>query len=126
MLEIERDVEITRELAPFAPENQLGIYHIRRWTWYEKQGAFEKASTIIDAKKGLIQVKLNDLYAEMMAVSVRRAPEGLEWNVDLIKTELDADVGDTLREICREINGLTDNEKSGFLSPSEPEKDTPG
>lgn len=126
MLEIEKDIEVTQEDAPTAPENQLGIYHIRRWTWYEKQRAVAHASEIIDEKKGLIRMPIEDYYAEMMATTVRSAPQGIEWNIDFIKNELDPEIGDILRDICRDINGLTDKEKRTFLSPSEPETPTPG
>jgi len=128
MLEKEKIVTITSEIAPYAPEEQLGDYHLRRWTWYESQGAKEKASTIIDAKKGLIRMSVNDLYLHVMLTTIRDPPKTLEgkWNADYIRDQLDEDVGNILRDACRDINGMTEREQRGFLRPSELEKDTPG
>lgn len=124
--EIEQDVEIKREDAPYAPKNQLGTYHIRRWTWYEKQKAVVRATNIIDERKGLVQMPVENYYAEMMLTTVRSAPKDVEWNIDFIKNRLDSDVGDVLRDACRDINGLTEKEKRTFLQPSEPADPIPG
>uniref|UniRef100_A0A6M3LZP9 Uncharacterized protein n=1 Tax=viral metagenome TaxID=1070528 RepID=A0A6M3LZP9_9ZZZZ len=125
MLEIEREIEITRELAPRAPEEQLGVYHLRRWTWYEKQAAVERASVIIDATRGLAQISTSNFYAEMLATVVRQVPDGIDWKINFIKGGLDADIGGILMKAGQELNGLTDEERKDFLPPSEPEKATP-
>jgi hypothetical protein len=126
MLEIEKDVEITEMVAPFAPIEQLGVYHIRRWTWYEKQSAIVRATQILDEKTGLVYMPIEDYYAQMMVMTVRSAPEGITWNIEFIKGKLDADIGDVLRDACRDINGLIDKEKKTFLPPSEPDEIIPG
>ncbi|MBU0846921.1 hypothetical protein KKH23_06985 [Patescibacteria group bacterium] len=125
MLEVEREIEITRELAPRAPEEQLGVYHLHRWTWYEKQDAVERASVIIDATRGLAQIKTSNFYAEMLATVVRQVPDGIDWNINFIKGDLDVDIGGILMKAGQELNGLTEEERKDFLSPSEAEKVTP-
>lgn len=122
---VEETVEITREEAPFAPEEQLGTYELKRWTWYEKQAAVTRASEIIDEKKGLVRLRVEDYFAEMLKITVRKYPEGLDWTTDFIKGDLDLDVGDILRDIGREINGLSDKERRLFLQPSESENAIP-
>ena len=133
--EREATVNITQEDALFAPEEQLGEYKLRRWSWYEKQGVVARASEIIDPGKGIVRMAVQDYYAEMLFVIVRVYPEALKadeetkrkqlWSIDYIKTELDPDVGDLLRDAGRDINGLTDKEKKLFLLLSGPEKVIP-
>ena len=133
--EREATVNITQEDALFAPEEQLGEYKLRRWSWYEKQGVVARASEIIDPDKGIVRMAIQDYYAEMLFIIVRVYPEALKadeetkrkqlWSIDYIKTELDPDVGDLLRDAGRDINGLTDKEKKLFLLLSGPEKVIP-
>ena len=122
----ESTLDITKEMAPFAPEEQLGEYKLKRWSWYEKQGVVARSSEIVDPERGIVRMKIQDYYAEMLFVITRAYPKGLEesWSIAYIKTELDPDVGDLLRDEGRDLNGLTDKEKKLFLLPLEPEKDT--
>ena len=132
----EATVNITKENAPYAPEEQLGEYKLKRWSWYEKQGVVGRASQIIDVERGIVVMQLPDYYAEMLFVIVRVYPEALKadeeekekkkqlWSIDYIKTELDPDVGDLLRDAGRDLNGLTEKEKKIFLQLSEQSKDT--
>ncbi|GAH72033.1 unnamed protein product [marine sediment metagenome] len=115
----EETVVITKEDAPFAPEEQLGEYTLRRWSWYEKQAVVSRSSEIIDEKRGIIKMLIEDYYAEMLHVTVREYPESIEWSLDFIKKDLDPDVGDILRETGRVLNGLTEKEKRIFLPQSE-------
>lgn len=132
--EQEAIVNITREDAPFAPEEQLGEYTLKRWSWYEKQGVVARASEIIDPERGIVRMAIQDYYAEMLLVITRAYPEALKadeeterkqlWSIEYIKTALDPDVGDLLRDAGRDLNGLTDKEKKLFLQPSEQKGDT--
>ena len=117
-------VVITREDAPFAPEEQLGEYTLRRWSWYEKQAVVSKSSEIIDEQRGIIKMLIEDYYAGMLHVTVRECPEFIEWSLNFIKQELDPDVGDILREAGRVLNGLTEREKKIFLPQSEQDEAT--
>ena len=115
---------ITKEDAPFAPEEQLGEYTLRRWSWYEKQAVVSRSSEIIDEQRGIIKMLIEDYYAEMLYVTVRESPESIEWSLDFIKKDLDPDVGDILRETGRVLNGLTEKEKRIFLPQSEQDEAT--
>ncbi len=115
----EETVVITKEDAPFAPEEQLGEYTLRRWSWYEKQAVVSRSSEIIDEQRGIIKMLIEDYYAEMLHVTVRECPGSIEWSMDFIKKDLDPDVGDTLREAGRILNGLTEKERRIFLPQSE-------
>jgi len=121
----EETVVIAREEAPFAPEEQLGEYILRRLSWYEKQRAVARSQEIIDEKRGITRMSVEDYFAEMLHATVRECPESIEWTIDFIKIDLDIDVGDTLRDVCREINGLTEREKRLFLPQSEQGEATP-
>jgi len=120
----EETVVITKEDAPFAPEEQLGEYILRRWNWYEKQAVVSRSSEIIDEQRGIIKMLIEDYYAGMLHVTVRECPESIEWSLDFIKKELDPDVGDILREAGRILNGLTEREKRIFLPQSEQDEVT--
>ena len=132
--EREATVNITKEDAPFAPEEQLGEYKLRRWSWYEKQGVVARASEIIDPERGIVRMAVQDYYAEMLFVITRVYPEALKadeetereqlWSIEYIKTALDPDVGDLLRDVGRDLNGLTDKEKKLFLQQSARKGDT--
>jgi len=120
----EETVIITKEDAPFAPEEQLGEYTLRRWSWYEKQAVVSRSSEIIDEQRGIIKMLIEDYYAGMLHVTVRECPESIEWSLDFIKKDLDPDVGDILREVGRVLNGLTEKEKRIFLPQSEQDEAT--
>ncbi len=120
----EDTVVITKEDAPFAPEEQLGEYNLRRWSWYEKQAVVSRSSEIIDEQRGIIKILIEDYYAEMLHVTIREYPESVEWSLDFIKKDLDPDVGDILREAGRILNGLTEKERRIFLPQSEPDEAT--
>ena len=118
-------VIIDRDKAPFAPENQLGEYKLKRWSWYEKQGVISRSSEIIDDKRGIVRMQIQDYYAEMLFVTIYAYPKDLPWSLKFIKTELDPDVGDILRDEGRDLNGLMEKERKLFLQQSEPPEDTP-
>lgn len=120
----EVEVEITKEIAPFAPEEELGVYKVSRWTFRQKQTAVMKASTVLDADKGLIEMDLIEFQVQQI-LSCTVPPEGHEWNVERVN-KFDPDVGDALLTACRKVNGVTLSEKKGFLRPSDAAKDTPG
>jgi len=120
----EETVVITKEDAPFAPEEQLGEYTLRRWSWYEKQAVVSRSSEVIDEKRGIIKMLIEDYYAGMLHVTVRECPESIVWSLDFIKKDLDPDVGDILREAGRVLNGLTEKEKRIFLLQSEQDEAT--
>jgi len=121
----EETVVIMKEDAPFAPEEQLGEYTLKRWSWYEKQAVVSRSSEIIDEKRGIIKMLIEDYYAEMLHVTVRDCPESIGWSLEFIKKDLDPDVGDILREVGRVLNGLTEREKRIFLPQSERDEATP-
>lgn len=137
----EETIIITKEEAPFAPEEQLGEYTLRRLSWYEKQRAVARSQEIIDATRGITRMSVEDYFAEMLLATVREYPESLRvkvdtsldptaktetgWTLNFIKMKLDIDIGDTLRDICRDINGLTEKERKLFLPRSEQDEATP-
>jgi len=121
---LEIKIEATRQQFPHAPKEQLGKWTIRRWTWYEKQTAFDSASEVIDAKKGLLKTTPANIYLQMLLVSIRETPENWEKTEENVKN-LDPDLGTALLNAARQVNGLTEKEKEVFLGLSENEKDTP-
>ena len=120
----EIEVEITKETAPYAPKEQLGVYKATRWTWRDKQEAVMKASTTLDADKGLIEMDLIDFQVLQILACVV-PPEGLEWTAEQIN-KLDPDVGDAVLDACRKANGTTLSERTGFLEKSASTEDIPG
>jgi len=120
----EIEVEITREIAPYAPERELGIYKTSRWTFRAKQEAMMKASKPLDERRGLVQVDLVDFQMEQILACVV-PPEGFDWNREQVE-DLDPDVGDALLDACRKVNGTTISERTSFLEQSEQTEDTPG
>jgi len=118
------EFEITKENAPYAPEEELGVYKAKRWTWREKQKAVMSASKILDDKKGLIELDLVDFQAEQILRCVT-PPEGFEWDKERINN-LDPDVGDAVLDACRKVNGTTLSERTRFLGLSEEEENIPG
>ena len=117
MIEKEKIIEITEENAPGAPEAQLGVYKIRRWTWYEKQVCLNRSSIIIDATKGMVQTPMPDYNAHMVLITLSEAPFELSGDpmkdVELIK-QLDPDVGDLLFEAATALNTVSKEEKEDF------------
>jgi len=114
-------------VAPTAPKAQLGEYTVKRWTWYESQNASDRAAerTVVKGQIVNIQTPLNRYYAEMMAVTLRKAPKIFKWKeggkdkldqrLSFIKNELDSEVGDIIRYMCTTVNGMTAAEKKSFL-----------
>jgi len=103
-------------MAPHAPENQIGIYKLKRWTWYEKQIALRRATIILDSEKGISETPLQDFNLHMLNVCLIEAPFGrgdLKEDIKNIK-QLDVDVGDRLQDVCQELNEITRGEKAGF------------
>jgi hypothetical protein len=126
----EIDIVVERKDAPHAPEAQLGTYHLKRWTWYAKQATIGKATVITDMKRGIGTLKVEDFYAEAFALIITVPPPGLalpwakyETRIAYIKNELDADVGDKIRDGCVKLTGI---DKRSFLPPTEPENTIPG
>lgn len=120
----ELEVEITREIAPYAPEEELGVYKATRWTWRQKQEAMMKASKVLDQKRGLVEMDLIDFQVEQILTCIV-PPEGLVLDRERVN-RLDADVGDELLNACRNVNGTTISERTDFLEQSEQTEDTPG
>lgn len=116
--------EITKKEAPYAPEEELGIYKARRWSFREKQDATMRASKILDADKGLVEMNVIDFQMEQIIACIT-PPEGLELTRERVET-IDPDIGDILLDACRRVNGTTLSERAGFLGPSDEEKVTPG
>jgi hypothetical protein len=123
MLSRELEIEITEKEAPYAPEEELGIYKVRRWTFREKQDATMRASKILDADKGMVEMNIIDFQMEQIMICVT-PPEGFELTRERIET-LDVDVGDILLDECRKVNGMTTGERRAFLQPTDEEKDIP-
>ncbi len=123
-------------VAPTAPKAQLGEFTVKRWTWFESQNASDRAADRTFVKGELADVKtpLNMYYAEQIAVTLRKAPKIFKWKdggkdkldhrIKFIKTELDPEVGDIIRNMCGIVNGLTAKEKQGFLKQSPTEEPT--
>ena len=110
-----------------APEEQLGKYTIRKWTWYERQQAVERASVTLTVKGDVkeVQVSASDINSEMLASCVKESPIE-NWGIDFVKTEIDSVIGEVLMNEVTELNGLTWAQKRGFLRPSAQTKDTRG
>lgn len=137
----ELEVEITEKEAPYAPEEQWGVYKATRWTFREKQEATMRASKILDKDKGLVEMDLIDFQVEQM-ISCITPPEILLPEVKEVEEgekpisrrlsrkqlneTLDADVVDILLNMCRKVNGTTSAERMGFLGLIDETKDTPG
>ena len=117
MLEKEKTVTITAKEAPYAPEEQLGEYTVRRWSWYEKQVCMTRATTIIDASKGLTNTPMPLFNTHMLIMCLKESPLNLPDDpneaVEVMKA-LDVDVGDTLFRIAQSINMVTPEEKEDF------------
>jgi len=112
----ELEVEITKETAPYAPEEEIGVYKATRWTFRDKQEAVMGASEVLDADKGLIEMNVIDFQVLQILACVV-PPEGLEWTKERID-KLDPDVGDIVLDACRKVNGTTLSERKTFLEPS--------
>lgn len=117
MLEKEKIVEITAKEAPYAPEEQLGVYKLRRWTWYEKQVCMQRATKIIDAKKGMVETPMPDYNTHMIVMCLVESPLNLPEDPNLafeVIKNLDADVGDLVFQAGQSINMITPGEKEDF------------
>lgn len=138
MLEREVTLTITKEEAPWAPDEEIGVYVIRRWSWRQKQKAILDASMII-AGEDLAEINIVDYEVNQMVACIKQAPEGLDVTFDRFsgreareatgKEEaveaiegLDADVGTLILAACRKVNGLAEGAKRDFLLPTEPEE----
>lgn len=117
-------MEIIKETAPYAPEEELGVYTATRWTWRQKQEAMMKASKVLDQTRGLVEVDLIDFQVEQI-LSCIMPPEGLVLDRERVN-RLDADVGDILLGACRNVNGTTLSERTDFLEQSEQAEGTRG
>jgi hypothetical protein len=128
MFEPEASVTVTKEDAPYASEDQLGEYVFRRWTWREKQDASLKATTILDAKKNLIQTNVVEYEMQMLITSLKKAPFPIEDKDTLYErlNRLDPAVGDKVIAVCRKVNGITTAEQRNLSEPSAQGKDTSG
>lgn len=126
MFEREKVVEVTEENAPFAPEEERGIWKIRRWNWYQKQQALHRSMQILDEEKGVGITPMEDYHTNMIHLCAIESPIPKEELKPARIMELDADVGDMLLKACREVNGLTKEEKADFTDRPDSEKDTPG
>ena len=117
MLDKEKTVEITAENAPFAPEEELGVYKLKRWSWYEKQMCLQRATIIIDAAKGMVETPMPDYNTHMLLMCLIESPLKLTGDhaVDFERFKtLDADVGDLLFLTAQSINMITAEEKKDF------------
>jgi len=116
-LEREKTVEITAENAPYAPAEELGTYKLKRWTWYEKQLCMSRATTIIDAKQGIVNTPMQDFNTHMVIMCLTKSPLELtgdpELDFERFKN-LDVDVGDMLFKAAQGLNSFTKEEKADF------------
>jgi len=139
MLEREITLTVARKQAPFAPDEEIGTYIIRRWSWRQKQAAILGASTLLDDASGMASIDVVSYEVNQMITCIKKAPEGLELSFDRFNgreakeaTEnepaveaiegIDADVGTLLLTACRKVNGLAEGDKRDFLLPTEPEE----
>lgn len=122
--EHEKTVKITKNQAPWAPDEEIGEYHITRWRWYDKQRALTESAEIIDEARDKAILNMAEYYARMFRICVV-PPNDMKWDLERIKA-LDPEVGGILMEVLREINGLDWKEKRSFLEPSDQTKATPG
>lgn len=120
----EIEVEITKEIAPYAPEEELGIYTATRWSWRQKQEAVMKAGKILDEAKGIMEMDLIDFQVQQILACIK-PPEGLEWTEEQV-AGLDVDVGDAVLKACHAVNGTTLSERTAFLEKSDSAEHTPG
>ena len=138
MLAREITLTVTKEQAPFAPEEEIGTYVIRRWSWRQKQAAILGASTLLDEKTGMASVDVVGYEVNQMITCIKKAPEGLELSFDRFNGReasegeegpieaiegIDADVGTLILTACRKVNGLAEGDKRDFLRPTEPEEE---
>ena len=124
IFEHEKTVEITKEDAPWAPDEEIGTYHLTRWRWYDKQNCLANSAVVVDEEKDKAVLDMGEYYTRMMRVCVE-PPEGLTWNLDRIRS-IDPEVGEIITSHLRELNGLTWKEKRGFLPESEEQENTTG
>jgi len=126
MYERELTLEIEKKDAPFAPDEELGKYVVRRWTFREQQIAtIESSKEAIVKGRTFRELDLVDYEVQQILICVRETPEGLELTPERVGT-LDPDVGGKLLKTCRQVNGITTQEKKGFLEPSDSTGTIPG
>lgn len=115
--EKEKTVTITAEKAPFAPEEELGTYKLKRWTWYEKQECMARATKILDAKLGMVETPMPDFNTHMVIMCLVESPLKLDEDpmiaFERIKN-LDVDVGDMLFKAAQALNMYTQEQKADF------------
>ena len=126
MFEKEKTVEITKAKAPYAPDEQLGVYKLVRYSWYEKQGVVDRSTEIISAEMGIVKTSPQDFWAEALTVMVREHPEGLPWDINYVKTKMDADLGSILVKAAQELTEIPLKDQTSFLEPLDKIKDIPG
>jgi len=124
MMEKESTIEITEAMAPLAPKEQLGIYKLVRWTWYKKQMAIQKSTTIIDSVRGITQVSLPDFNTHSLLACLAESPLPLTY--ETIRDQLDSDIGDLLFDELQKVTGVTGKEKADFSEQPGLEKLTLG
>ena len=123
VFETEKVVMINPEDAPYAPAAQLGEYVVHRWNWKEKQEATKNATTVIDARRGLVTTDIVVYELSMLLACVKKAP--FEKSLESFSA-LDPQVGDILAQACRDVNGLTVSEQANLSDQSEVTKAIPG
>jgi len=111
MFEKERTIEITREEAPYAPDDEIGEYKLKRWTWFQKQQAMEKAATVIDAEKQLAELSMPKYNIQMFLTCISKAP--FEVTEEKLH-ELDEDIGDRLFLEFQTLNTVGGGQKKDF------------
>jgi len=126
VFEHEKTVTITKDDAPWAAKEELGDYKITRWRWYDKQRSLSESAKVVDAKRDKAQLDIAEYYVRMVKYSVT-PPDALSgnWTPERIR-DLDPHVGEILIKHAREINGLTWEEKVGFLEQSDQKETTRG
>lgn len=116
-MEREKTINVTREMAPYASEEEIGEYVLKRWTWYEKQVCTDRATKVLDQEKGLHDTSLAEFYLHMLNICLVKAPfdrsGDINENIKRLK-RLDPDIGDRLQDVCRDLNQITGGEKAGF------------
>ena len=121
-----KEIVLTEKECPFAPPEQLGKYVIGRWTWFEKQEASDAATIIIDLERGITEWRNREYFTHMMLKCIKEHPEGFELSESYIQKELDPDVGERLKLVMLDVNGLTPEQQKDFLEHLSSRKGIPG
>ena len=112
MFETEKTIEVTREEAPYAPDDEIGEYKLKRWTWFQKQQAMEKAANVIDAEKQVAELSMSKYNIQMFLTCIVAAPWG-EVNEEKLH-KLDEDVGDRLFNEFQTLNSVAKRKVKDF------------